>query len=264
MRNAFWATWRFLGSIQLTLILSFILCLDLAVGFLFLRSNLSTFVRMNDMGVLPWVQTYGLYNLQATGWFFILLFLLALFALNTFICTTNRVQGILVRSKKRRPRFAVFAPHIMHYAVLVILCGYVSSYMLSESYPGRAMRVGQSMELPNQAGTVTFAGFGQDYYRGTRIDVFDGYVLKPNAKLTFVHGDTHDEHILNFNEPAKFNGYGLYLTDFYPRKEEVRNNRQYIRMTIRRDPSSFVYLFGLALFVFGLGVYVFDRGLRRK
>ena len=55
--------------------------------------------------------------------------LLALLAINTFVCTTNRVVQLLAaKGSAGRMRLALkLAPHIMHYGLIVILAGYLAS-----------------------------------------------------------------------------------------------------------------------------------------
>ncbi len=82
--------WKALGSVDLAVVLLLLLVGDTAVGSLALRFGDNPFRSFNDSGLIDWVQTYGLHNLPETWWFFLLLPLLFLLALNTFVCTTLR------------------------------------------------------------------------------------------------------------------------------------------------------------------------------
>jgi len=255
--------WRTLGSIRVTAALCFLLTLDLAVGYVSLRANLGVFVPLGDVGLFDWLRTYGVYNPAATAWFFGLLALLAALAVNTFACTTERVLAILATGRWRRDWVSKFAPHVMHYAVLLILTGYVCSYLFSTSLPGRGLRAGESLRLPGGE-AVTFLGFAPEVYRGERLAAFDGYVLRANARLRLDAAGKSREAALNFNGPVRFGGYGLYLNDFGPRKAKGGMRRgDFIRITLRRDPSAPVYLAGLALFALGLGLYLLGRGMKK-
>ncbi|MBN2751218.1 MAG: hypothetical protein JXQ84_00765 [Rhodospirillaceae bacterium] len=255
--------WRAVGSIHLTVVVCFLLTLDLAIGYLSLRANLGIFVPLGDVGLFSWLQTYGVHNWHATAWFFALLVLLTVLSLNTFVCTTDRLVHIVKSGRGRAGWRVKLAPHVMHYAVLLILAGYVCSYVLSSSLPGRALRPGESLDLPDGAGVVTFVDFAPEIYHGNRLEGFDGYVLAANAQLVLTSGGVRREAVLNFNSPVYWGGYGLFMNDFAPRKGRGGMKQTFIRMTIRRDPSSLVYLAGLALFVLGMGLYVFDRGMKR-
>lgn len=256
--------WRKLGSINLTVGLCFLLTLDLAFAYFTLEKDLPVFAPLSDVGLIKWAATYGLYNLRATAWFFAMMLLLTLLGLNTFVCTTDRVLPLLNRESRRPGWFVRLGPHIMHYAVLIILGGYLFSYMFSVSLPGRALKPGASMNMPGGAGTVTFLGYDPVYYRGDRLDFFTNYVLDPNAQMELRDADGHTNRAsLAFNRPVSFQGFKIYLNDFLPRKEKADSRFNYIRLTLRRDRSSAVYLIGLALFVAGLGLYVYER-FRRK
>ncbi len=254
--------WLALGSIHLTVALCLALAADLGLGYLSLQRGLNIFVPMSDTGIFPWLFTYGLYNLGVTAWFFILIALLGVLFVNTFACTTERLIQTFAANHRRPGWLLKLAPHVMHYAVLVILAGYLCSYVFSESLPGRGIRVGESMTLPDGA-EVAFVGFAPEYYRGDRLAEFDTFVMKPNARLIVSHGDERREETLNFNQPIRVGSYGLYMNDYSPRRQKRGMSAPNIRLTIRRDPSSAVYLTGVLLFVAGLGLYVFDRAIKR-
>ena len=256
--------WRKLGSLNFTVGLCFLLTLNLACAYFTLEKNLPLFSPLSDTGLFKWVTTYGLYNLKGTAWFFILIILLTLLGINTFVCTTDRVLPLLKKESRRPGWFIRLGPHIMHYAVLVILSGYLGSYVFSLSLPGQALRPGASMSIPGGTGTVTFLGFDPVYYRGSRLSFFDGYILDPRAKLELRDADGLVSTIsLAYNRPAGFQGFKMYLSDFFPRSEKVGMSGKIIRLTLRRDPSAAIYLTGLVLFMAGLGLYVFERFNRK-
>ncbi len=263
MTATFRRIWLALGSINLTVLLCLALTVDLGVGYLCLQTGLNLFVPMSDTGIFPWLFTYGLYNLKVTAWFFVLIGLLGVLFVNTFACTTERLISTFAANRRRADWLIKLSPHVMHYAVLVILAGYLCSYVFSESFPGRGLKPGDSMNLPEGAGTVTFVGFAPEYYRGERLAEFDGFVMEPNARLILADGGRTREAVLDFNRPVHFNSYGLYMNDFTPRRDKGGMGMSYIRLTIRRDPSSAVYLTGVLLLVLGLGMYVFDRAIKR-
>lgn len=258
--------WRTLASIRLTVALCFLLTADLGLGYGSLRGNLEIFAPMSDVGLLEWARTYGAANLRPTAWFFAMTGLLALLAVNTFACTTQRVIGILTRYPKRRELPFRLAPHLMHYAVLIVLVGDLGSYLFAASDPGRALRSGETMTLPNGA-TLRFERFAPETIQGQRIDGFDGFVLRPNAHFTMrsakdgVDGGARSV-ILNFNEPIAVDGYGIYLAEFQPHKPGGGMGRAYVQLIVRRDPAAVIYRFGMAVFVLGLGLYLLGRKSR--
>ncbi len=253
--------WRALADIRLTVALCGLLSLDLGLGYLALRDNLEIFSPMGDVGLLEWAQTYGAANPRHTVWFFAMLGLLTLLALNTFACTTRRVGRILAHSPRVRELPFRLAPHLMHYAVLIILAGYLGSYLFATSDPGRALRLGETITLSNGT-TLRFDRFAPETVQGRRIKGFEGFVLRPNAHITVHSADGQTAPrpaVLNFNQPITVNGYGVYLAEFRPRKPGNGMGRNYIKLIVRRDPTAAIYRFGMAVFVLGLVLYLIGR-----
>lgn len=256
--------WRALGSIRLTLILTFLLAADLGLGYLSLRGNLEIFAPMNTVGLLAWLNTYGAANPQHAIWFFAMMALLGALAVNTFVCTTERAIEILAQRPAWRELPFRLAPHLMHYAVLIILGGYLCSYLFAASDTGRALRKGETIELAAGRIALRFIEFKPETFKGKRIDAFEGYVLRPNAQIAVRDGEREYVATLNFNESIQVAGHGVYLDDFQPRRPGGGMGRSYIRLLVRRDPSAVIYRFGMAVFVLGLGLYVFGRKFKVK
>ncbi|MDR1166558.1 MAG: hypothetical protein LBO66_11970 [Deltaproteobacteria bacterium] len=261
--------WSFWGSVKLSIVLCFLLALDAALAYPLIRWNLTTFIPLGEIGIFPWLNTYGRYNLGHTFWFFALLVLLALLAVNAFVCATDR----LWRSWKQRQRgrglafFLKLGPHVMHYAVLVILLGYLGSYALSESLPGRALTPnGPPLRLPRGQGEVRLEKTAPVAYRGERLEFFRDWLLDPGYELIFDDGAGYVKRAkLAYSVPARFRGYRFYLYDFYPKREEGGSVKlNYVKISIRRDPSAAVYLGGIGLFVGGLLLYAADVCAKRR
>jgi hypothetical protein len=257
------ALWRALGSIKLTVAVCFLLAADLGLGYLSLRESLEIFAPMSNVGLIEWMQTYGAANPAHAAWFFAMLALLAALSINTFACTTERVVRILAARPVWRELPFRLAPHLMHYAVLIILAGYLCSYLFATSDTGRALRPGESLTLPGGHAELRFQDFSPELLRGTRIDAFDGYVIRPNARITVRTGEDEHAAVLNFNAPIHVDGYGIYLSDFQSRKPGRGMGRNYISLIVRRDPSAIVYQLGMAVFVLGLVLYVFGRNFKK-
>ncbi|MDR0441148.1 MAG: hypothetical protein LBI59_09250 [Candidatus Accumulibacter sp.] len=251
--------WNIAGSSNLMVVLCALLTLDLGWAYFGLEKNLPLFAPMNDVGLYKWLTTYARYNLGESAWFLLMLVLLTLLALNTFICTTERVI-LLIR--RRSGRLRSLGPHVMHYAMLVILLGYLLSYLLSSSYPGNALRPGASIDLPEGRGRITFLSAEPSVYRGERMRFFDGYILDPGIRLKLVSENETREVTLAFNRPVWFEGFDIHLIDFISRRG-TRGLRR-IKLIVRRDPSSAVYLSGLGLFFAGLLLYGWDMFSRRN
>lgn len=255
--------WRALSSIRLTVAICWLLAADLGYGYFSLRDRLEIFTPMSDVGLLEWLRTYGTANPAHTLWFFAMLGLLAALSVNTMVCTSERVVRILAARPACRELPFRLSPHLMHYAVLIILGGYLASYLLATSDTGRALRPGEAFTLPGTGTQIQFHDFSPELLRGKRIEAFENYVIRPNAQLTIHRAEGDENAVLNFNDPLRVDGYGVYLSDFQPRKPGKGMGRKYVSLIVRRDPSAVVYRFGMAVFVFGLALYVFGRKLKR-
>lgn len=252
--------WQGLGSIHLTIALCLLLTTDLVYGYFRLDRHTPLFTALNDVGLTTWIATYGRYNLPHTGWFFLLLGLLTLLACNTFVCTTNRVIQLLgAKNPRGRQRLLLkLAPHLMHYALIIILTGYLCSYLFTQVLTGSTLVPGAHLSLPGTKGQVTFAAFDPVYYQGDRLSFLKNEVITPNARLRLSDGQSSREVTLNCNRPVRFQGYSLYLRDFAPKSQGGMNMKTRIDLHIRKDPGVGLYLTGMVLFTLGLALYVYE------
>ncbi len=254
--------WNALGSIRLTVALCILLVADLGWGYLCLHGNAAVFAPLNDVGLASWAATYGRHNWIHTAWFFLLLGLLALFCVNTFVCTTDRVWG-LIRARRRLTAgrfFFKLAPHLMHYGVILLLAGYLVSYAFAHVVAGRTLIPGAAMTLPGTDAAVAFSSISPVYYEGGRLDAFRDRAIAVRAELSLSDGNRTETATLGLNRPVYFKGYGIFLKYFTPsRKGSVLLGRPRIDITVRRDPGVRVYLAGMALFTAGLLIYLAEQ-----
>ncbi|MBU1056030.1 MAG: hypothetical protein KKC46_19715 [Proteobacteria bacterium] len=250
--------WRKLGSIHLTVVLCLLLTADLTYGYISINRRTNLFASLNDIGLTAWIETYGRHNLLYTAWFFILLGLLTLLCINTFACTTDRVI-LLIRSREHFgiQRFLFkFSPHIMHYAMIILLVGYLFSYISAQVIVSQTMVPGTTITLPGKTAQITFESFEPVYYHGDRLAFLNNYVISPRAKLLLTDGDYNKTAVLSYNQPVWFKGYGIFLKNFAPRKKDGMAIRVRIDMNIRKDPGVCVYIAGIILFTAGLFMYL--------
>ena len=259
--------WQLLGSIHLTVILCLLLTVDLGIGYLCLDRHTILFAPLNDIGLATWIQTYGRYNLTYTMWFFVLLGLLTLLCVNTFVCTTDRVTILLAKRRLLGVRrlFFKFAPHVMHYAMIVILIGYLCSYLFAQVLETRTLVPGVPISLPDTDARIELVAFNPVYYRSDRLPAFENRVLKPLATIRLMDGERTSTAVLQCTRPLRFKGYSIFLKDFSPKKEFGGMNRQIrVDLSIRKDPGVPLYLAGLLIFTAGLGMYLTELMVSRK
>ena len=252
--------WHHLGSIHLTVILCLLLTADLTYGYICLNRHTPLFAPLNDVGLISWMATYGRNNPAHTIWFFILLGLLALFCINTFVCTTDRVLWLIRQRKRLAGKRLLFklSPHLMHYAVIVILCGYLSSYLFARVLDTQTLIPGATITLPGTSASITFDTFDPIHHSGRRLPAYQDRVLVPRIHLTLEDQSSIRKAVLSATEPVRFKGYGVFLRDFAPRQRGGMGVNTRISLSIRKDPGVRIYLTGIAFFIFGLAIYLIE------
>ena len=259
--------WNQLGSIHLTVILCLLLTTDLTIGYICLNRRTILFAPLNEIGLTSWIQTFGKYNLAYTAWFFVLLGLLTMLCINTFVCTTDRVVSLIARRRyfSHRRLLLKFAPHVMHYAMIVILIGYLGSYLFAEVLATCTLIPGMPFRLPGTDARITLIELDPQYYQGDRLPAFQNRVLQPQARLKIVDKNQQHAAMITFNRPLRFHDFGIFLKDFTPKLKDGGMNRNVrIDLIVRKDPGVRLYLAGILLFTVGLAMYLTEWMVFRK
>lgn len=254
--------WNVLGSVHLTVILLLLLVVDLGGGFFSLRSHTILFKPLHDLGICEWIRTYGMANVSHTAWFFVFLIVLFLLCVNTFVCTTDKVF-MLLKNRSRFPdriRFILkFSPHIMHYAMLIILLGYLASYTFTRSYSNSVLLPGKTVQIPHSNGRIQLESLNIQYYEGDRLDFFKGRAINPDALLVLTDGNQVQRKTVSINKPVWFKGFSIHLKDFAPRTRSGMKRISYVTLIIKKDPGVYLYFIGMLLFAVGLLMYLYMK-----
>lgn len=113
--------WKFFASTWLTIVLAGLICLVTAWGSVLTVAESGFFRNMDTVVLLPWLVTEGMERLDLTLWIFLLIALISLFAVNTVVCTIDRVWSIV----KMRLPWRTFFPHIVHVGFMIALLGHL-------------------------------------------------------------------------------------------------------------------------------------------
>ncbi len=196
--------WRFFSSLWLTIVLAFVICVVAALGSL-LTMKYPRFYRGLDQEILfPWLADEGLKYLPLTLWIYALVFLVSLFAINTVVCTLDKVWLIL---RSKRPVQSFF-PHIVHVGFLIALLGHLAGSVGGFRSPGNVVFKGGAVPVPNAPGlTVRLnemeikgsAERGVEYLRSNITLLKDGGEVKT--------GD------IEMNGPVIYKGMAFYHLD---------------------------------------------------
>ncbi len=115
------AIWKFFCSTTLTVVLAFILCVVAGWGSIVTVNNRAFFEKIDRAIFLPWLYEHGAERLDLTFWIYILVILIALFGLNTFVCTLDKLYRIVRLGMPKR----AFYPQIIHIGFMVALLGHL-------------------------------------------------------------------------------------------------------------------------------------------
>lgn len=140
--------WGFFSSISLTVALAAVVSLVAAYGSILTVKNQNLF-SMLDQAVL--VNGLILAVKSRPGlvlWVFALIFFVFLFALNTFVCTVDRIYSIV---RLKRPVRALF-PHIVHIGFMLALLGHLAGNVWGFKTSGNVVFEGEKTPVPNREG----------------------------------------------------------------------------------------------------------------
>src|SRR3972149_8647810 len=114
--------WRFFSSVYLTIVLAIAICAVSAWGSIVSMQNPQLFRAFDQEVLFPLLFSLGTRYLSLTLWVWALIVLTAVFAVNTVVCTIDKVLAIV---KNRRP-WQAFFPHIVHIGFLIALVGHLA------------------------------------------------------------------------------------------------------------------------------------------
>ncbi len=196
--------WNFFASVRLTIVLTVLICLVSAWGSLIAIGNARFFGELDRAVLLPWLASAGIGRLDLTLWIFALVFLTALFALNTAVCTADRIYSIV---KSRLP-YRAFFPHMVHIGFLVALLGHlVGSVWGFRSY-GNVVFKGSLTPVPHERGlSVRLDGFE------ARPSVAGELESLKTSVTIFKDGKEAASGDIRINGPLVYEGIAFYHVD---------------------------------------------------
>ena len=253
--------WKGLGSIQLTIIVLLLLVCDLAGGYVSLKGSEKIFKPLNDLGLIEWINTYGRTYPGHTVWLFVLFVLLFLLGINTFVCTTDRVSALIENRKHftNRLRFLLkFSVHIIHYALIIILAGYLISYLYATTCSTMIIALKQDAIVPGTKIKALLQSMNIDYYQGDRLDFLNDRACKIKADLLLTAGSKQIRKTIGINRPFRFNSFSFHLNDFAPRSKSGMKRQPYISLIVKKDPGMKLYFSGTLFFLAGLFMYLYQ------
>ncbi len=189
------------GSPWLTAGLTVLICVDTVVGsFIVLRNR--GFYEELDMEVLfPHLLKVAPQHPELTLWIFVLILLVALFALNTTVCTIDRLYMIFTR---RAPLRAVL-PQLVHLGFLVALVGHLVGSVDGFRAYGNVAIEGEKVPVPYTEGLyMRLDGVDAEF---SRVSGLTG--LKVSMTLFEEDSIVYSDE-MSINDPLIYRGIAFY------------------------------------------------------
>lgn len=196
--------WRFFASTELTIFLAGLIVFDAAWGSIVSMKNPAVFQALDQAILFPWLFSIGKANLNISLWIFILVCLTTLFAINTTVCTLDKLYSIL---KDKRP-WQSFFPHIVHIGFLIALLGHLIGSIYGFRSPGNFVFKGQTIDIPSQQGLLL--RFDDIEMKTSRRAGLED--LKTKVAL-LKDGKEILKHDIRINGPLIYKGIAFYHTD---------------------------------------------------
>ena len=140
--------WNLLSSTVLTIVLAILICLNAIWGSLLTVDNPEFYRALDSAILLPQLASMGSANLAYTLWIYILIVLISLFAINTFVCTIDRLY-MIIRTKSA---WQMILPHIVHVGFLIALIGHLLGSAYGFKSPENFIMKGDSLAVPTREG----------------------------------------------------------------------------------------------------------------
>lgn len=195
---------RIFASTELTIILAILICADAAWGSIISMRNPAVFQSLDQAILFPWLLSAGKANPDISLWIFILVFLTTLFAVNTAVCTFDKLYSIF---KDKRP-WQAFFPHIAHIGFLIALLGHLIGSIYGFRSPGNFVFQGQSISVPSQPGLLLrFDDMDVKASKAKGLEELKTKVALIRDEKEILHDD------IGINSPLFYKGIAFYHAD---------------------------------------------------
>lgn len=198
--------WRFFASLRLTILLTFLITVDALTGIFIISLYSEDLGRMDQTIFFSWLFEDGIKNLHLTWWIFLLLLLIALFAMNTLVCTINSVFSILDFNYPWRMKIRKFLAQIVHIGFVITLMGHLLSSLSGFRSPENYIFEGEALNIPEGEGLAV---------RLKKLDVSSsdtGVMERMEARVSLIKdGEKVKEEIIGPNNPLLYKGISVYL-----------------------------------------------------
>lgn len=215
--------YRFLSSIQLTIILTYIIVVVTMVGSFSLLYNKSAFEAIDAGILIEWLKVS---SFAASWWIILLVLFIFVFAMNTIFCTYHRV-ALLFKAWKGRAvsdyddeetfisedvkrgkgvRFRTLIPYISHAGFIIALVGHLTGSIWGFRGADFFVPTGETAQIAEAKG-VSLKVDEVFMKIGNR-----GYPEEMSAEVTlFYDGELVKKHSVEINSPLLHDNMAVYV-----------------------------------------------------
>ncbi|MBI5969848.1 MAG: cytochrome c biogenesis protein ResB [Deltaproteobacteria bacterium] len=140
--------WAFFASVKLTVGLAAIICVVAAYGSIAAVRHPEFYGALDRLVLFPWLFRSGFTYLNLTLWLYALIMLTTLFAINTAVCTVDKIYNIV----KTKLPIQSFYPQIVHVGFLVAILGHLAGSVWGFKTYGNVLIKGAVAPVPRMEG----------------------------------------------------------------------------------------------------------------
>lgn len=263
--------WDFLGSLKLTFWILISIMLTFFIGTQLFGLDYDLFHELNRTSVQSWFVNRFADNAHIAWWVPLLFITMTLLAVNTFICTWNRVTSLLkIRSSLPFKRFLVLlTPSIIHAMFIIILIGHFVTFTCGK-WEKHTISVGTELAI----GSENFKVIDVNKIKYPETSRMNHLLKQINVTLSDKNGQNHK---LSFMSPLRIDGKHVLLGKMkkknIPRdcSEEgdefmfrVKKNKSDLFITIISDPGLYIIVGGFMVILLFMPWYFYELSINSK
>lgn len=196
--------WGFFSSISLTVALAAIISVVTAYGSIVTVKNQNLFSALDQTVLVNGLVLAAKSRPGLVAWVFALIFFVFLFAINTFVCTVDRIYSIV---RLKRPVSALF-PHIVHIGFIIALLGHLAGSVWGFKSSGNVVFEGEKTPVPNREGL--YVALDSLEVKTTP----EGRLESLKTGVTLFEGEKEvKKSVIMINSPVIYKGIAFYHVD---------------------------------------------------
>jgi len=220
--------WVLFTSTRLAVVLTLLITINVLTGTVLLSSSPKVLGTIDSEIFFSWLLSTGLSNLNVSWWIFLLLALLALFAVNTFVSTLDSITNSLSsRPAEARIRLRRLLSQAIHLGFIIGLVGHLVSSTSGFRTMNNYLLQGDTLALPQSSALVLRLNKLEVAFTG------NGGMQRMDAYISLTQdGKIVKKKVVRLNEPLLYQGNAVYITHHGKMPDSLKFN-----LSGRGDPE---------------------------